>query len=129
MVSQICPSELPLNKANTSDTEAVFLDLYLSISYDIVSSKIYDIRGEFDFEIVNFPFLDDDVPRPTSYAFYNSQLIRFASASSHIADFNSRNKLLTQKLLKQGYRHHKLCITFSQFNSRYYDLIFKFQSR
>ena len=58
MVSQICPSELQLNKVNTSDTEAAFLDLHLSISNDIVSTKIYDKRDDFEFEIVNFPFLD-----------------------------------------------------------------------
>ena len=51
MVSQIYPSELQLNKANTSDTEAAFLDLHLSISNDIVSTKIYDKRGDFDFEL------------------------------------------------------------------------------
>ena len=58
IVSQIYPSELQLNKANTSDTEAAFLDLHLSISYDIVSTstKIYDKRDDFDFEIFNFPF-------------------------------------------------------------------------
>ena len=39
---KIYPSELQLNKANTSDTEATFLDLYLSISNGIVSTKIYD---------------------------------------------------------------------------------------
>ena len=61
MVSQIYPSELQLNKANTSDTEAAFLDLHLSISNDIVSTKIYDKRYDFDFEIVNFPFLDSDL--------------------------------------------------------------------
>ena len=60
--SQIYPSELQLNKANTSDTEASFLDLHLSISYDIVSTKIYDKRDDIDFEIANFPFLDVDVP-------------------------------------------------------------------
>ena len=37
-----------------------------------------------------------------------SQLIRFARASSHVTDFNNRNKFLTAKLLKQGYRYHKL---------------------
>ena len=42
MVSQIYPSELQLNKANASDTKAAFLDLHLSISNDIVSTKIYD---------------------------------------------------------------------------------------
>ena len=56
MVSQIYPSELQLNKANTSDTEATFLDLHLSISNYIVPTKIYNKRDDFDFEIVNFPF-------------------------------------------------------------------------
>ena len=101
MANQIYPSELQLNKANASDTEAAFLDLHLSISNDIVSTKIYDKRDDFDFEIVNFPFLDGDVPRSTSYGVYISQLIRFARASSYVADFNTRNKLLTQKLLNK----------------------------
>ena len=74
MVSQIYPSELRLNKANNSDTEVA--SLHLSISNDIVSTKIYDKRADFDFEIVNFPFLDDDVPHSTSYGVYISQLIR-----------------------------------------------------
>ena len=56
MVSKIYPSELQINKANTSDTEAEFFDWHLSISKDIVSTKIYDKRDDFDFEIVNFPF-------------------------------------------------------------------------
>ena len=111
----IYPSELQLNKANTSDTEAAFLDLHLSISNDIVFTKIYDKRNDFDFDIVNFPFLDGDVPRSTSYGVYISQLIRFARSSSYVADFNTRNKLLTEKLLKQGYRYHKLRKTFSKF--------------
>ena len=63
----------------------------------------------------------------SSYGVYISQLIRFARASSYVADFNTRNKLLTQKLLKQGYRYHKLRKTFSKFYRRYYDLISKFQ--
>ena len=62
MVSQIYPSELQLNKANTSDTEAAFLDLHLSISNDIGLTRIYDKRDDFDFEIVKFPFLDGHVP-------------------------------------------------------------------
>ena len=63
MVGQIYPTELQLNKANSSDTEAPFLDLNLSITNGIVSSKIHDKRDDFNFEIVNFPFLDGDVPR------------------------------------------------------------------
>ena len=102
--------------------------MHLSISYDIVSTKIYDKRDDdFDFDIVNFPFLDGDVPRSTYYGVYISQLIRFARASSYVADFNTRNKLLPQKLLKQGYRYHKLRKSFSKFYRRYYDLISKFK--
>ena len=127
MVSQNYPSELQLNKANTSDTEAAFLDLHLSIFNDIVSSKIYDKRDNFGFENVNFPFLDGDVPLSTSYGIYISQLIRFARAYSHITDVNTRNKLLTQKLPKQSYWYHKLRKTFSKFYRRYHDLISKFQ--
>ena len=112
MVSQIYPSELQLNKANTSDTEAAFLDLHLSISNDIVPTKMYDKRDDFDFEIVDFPFLDGDVPCSPSYGVYISQLIRFAKESSYVTDFNTRNKLLTQKLLKQGYRYHNFAKPF-----------------
>ena len=95
MVNRIYPPELQLNKANTSDTEAPFLDLHLSISNGFVSFNIYDKRNDFHFDIVNFPFLDGDVPRSTSYGVYISQLVRFARLSSHVADFNARNKSLT----------------------------------
>ena len=85
MVSKIYPSELQLNKANTSDTEATFLDLHLSISNDIVSTKIYEKRDDFDFEIVNFAFFDGDVPRSTFYGVYISQLISLMLLTSTLA--------------------------------------------
>ena len=62
MVDRIYPTELQLNRANSSDTEAPFLDLNLCISNGTVSTKIYDKRDNFDFNTVNFPFLDGDVP-------------------------------------------------------------------
>ena len=126
MVNQIYPPELQLNKTNTSDTEAPFLDLHQSISNGFVSSKIYDKRDDFDFDIVNFPFLGGDVPRRPSYRVYISQLIRFARVCSHVDDFNTRNKCLTAQLLKQGYRYHKLRKAFSKFYRRHYELISKF---
>ena len=70
-----------MNKAYTSDTEAPFPDLHLSISNGFVSSKIYDKRDKFDFDIVNFPFLDGDVPCRPSYI---SRLIRFDRVCSHV---------------------------------------------
>ena len=89
-----------------SDTEASFFDLHLFIS-DGFKIKIYDKRDDFDCDIVNFPFLDRDVPCSTSYGVYISQLIRFARVSSNVDDFNTRNKVLTEKLLNQGCRYHK----------------------
>ena len=124
MVIQIYPPELQLNKANTSDTETPFSDL--SISNGFVSSKIYDKRDDFDFDIVKFLFLDGDVPRRPSYGVYISQLIRFARVCSHVEDFNARNKCLTVKLLKQGNRYHKLKKAFSKLYRRHYELISKF---
>ena len=101
MVGQIYPTELQLNKVNSSDTEAPFLDLNLSITNFIVSSKIYDKWDDFNFEIVNFPFFDGDVPRFPSYGVYISQLIRFARVCSNVDDFNRRNLFLTAKLLNK----------------------------
>ena len=75
MVNQIYPSELQLNKANISDTEAPFLDLHLSVENGFVSSKLYDKRDDFGFDIVKFPFLDGDVPRRASYGVYISNLL------------------------------------------------------
>ena len=126
MVNRIYPSELQLNKANVSDTEASFLDLHLSISDGFVKAKIYDKRDDFDFDIVNFFFLDGDVPRSASYGVYISQLIRFARVSSHVDDFNNRNKVLTAKLLRQGYRYHKLRKAFSKFYRRHFDIVSKY---
>ena len=94
MVDCIYPTVLQFNRANSSDTEAPFLDLNLCISNGTVSTKIYNKRDDFDFDIVNFLFLDGGVPRRTSYGVYISQLIRCARASSNLNDFYYRNKAL-----------------------------------
>ena len=99
---------------------------YRLVTNGIVSSKIYDKRDDFNFEIVNFPFLDGDVPRSPSYDVYISQLIRFARVCSNVDDFNNRNLFLTAKLLKQGYRYHKIRKAFSKFYHRHPELITKY---
>ena len=109
MVGQIYPTELQLNKANSSDTETPFLDLNLSITNGIVSSKIYDKRDDFSFEIVNFPFLDGDVPRSPSYGVYISQLIRFARVCSNVDDFNNTS-LQCYSVLSDILVKNELCI-------------------
>ena len=152
MINQIYPHELQLNKANTSDTETPFLDSHLSISNGSVSSKSFDERVDFDFDIVNFPFfrlaMFNVVPL-MECIFLNLPLplgawdgiryfivalpepsinyfIIFARVCSHVEDLNARNKCLTAKLIKQGYRYHKLRKAFSKFYRRHYELISKF---
>ena len=67
------------------------MDIHLSISDSFVKTKDFDKRNDFDFDIVNFPFLDYDVPRLTSYGVQISQLIRFAGVVGHVDDFNTPN--------------------------------------
>ena len=127
MIPSIYPKELKLIKANISDDSAAFLDLDISINNGKISTKIYDKRDDFDFNIVNYPHLDGDVPRATSYGVYISQLIRFARACSSIDDFNNRNRIISEKLLKQGYRYNKLRKTFAKFYYRNILLISKYK--
>ena len=105
---------------NTTDTETPFFRLTSSFC-KWISYKTYAKRDDSDFDIVNFPCLDGDVPRRASYGVYISQLIRFARVCNHVVDFNARNKCSTAKLLQQGYRYHKLRNTFSKFYRRHYD--------
>ena len=104
------------------------MGLTLSITNGIVSSIIYDKPDDVNFEIVNFPFLHRDVPRSPSYGVYISQLIRFARVCSNVDDFNTRNLFLTAKLLKQGYRYHKIRKEFSKFYHRHSELIVNLSS-
>ena len=83
MVSQIYPTEIKLNKANSFDTEVPFYDLNLSITNGIVPSKFYDKRDDFNFEIVTFPFLQ---------CIYIAAYSLCESMSYNVSDFNNRNR-------------------------------------
>ncbi|KAK3105726.1 hypothetical protein FSP39_004293 [Pinctada imbricata] len=78
----IYPQELTLNKANFTDTETPFLDLNIKIVNGEIHTSVYDKRDDFGFNIVNFPWLDADVPRLPSYGIYISQLIRLRNKAS-----------------------------------------------
>ena len=114
LVNHIYSSEPQVRKAYVSDTEASFSDLRLFISNDFVNTKIFYKRDDF---------LDGDVPLSTSYGVYISQLIRYTRVSSHVDDFNTHNTVLTTKLLRQGYRYHKLRKTFSKLYRRHFDFV------
>ena len=57
---------------------------------------------------------------------YGFSLVRFARVWSNVDDFNNRNLSLTAKLLKQGYRYHKIRKAFSKFYHRHSELIVKY---
>ena len=124
----IYPKELTLNKANTDNKHCPFLDLDIRLCDGNLHTKIYDKRDDFSFPIVNYPFLDGDVPMAPSYGVYISQLVRFARVCNNVSDFNERNLFITEKLLHQGFRYHKLVKTFTKFYYRYRDLISKFKT-
>ena len=125
-IPDIYPTELQLNKANTPDKEASFLDLNIKVICSDVHTSVYDNRDDFGFPIVNFPWLSGDVPRLSSYCVYISKLIRFAMCCTSVSDFNSKNLQLTSKLLTHGYRYHKLRKTNGKFFRSCSELLSKF---
>ena len=96
-----------INQMISSECETVWTK-----SSSSLLAKVISRRQE---SILIFLFWDGDGPRSTSYGVNISQLTRFARASSHVADLNTLNKMLTQKLLKEGYQYQQFCKTFSKF--------------
>ena len=88
-----------------------------------LNTKIYDKRDDFNFPIVNLPFLCSNIPAAPAYGVYVSQLIRYSRASSKYVDFVARGILLSQKLLIQGYESIKLRSSLKTFYGRRHELI------
>ena len=76
---------------------------------------LYDKRDDFDFAIVNLTFMRSNIPESPAYGVYISQLIRYSRACSDYQDFLIRGRLLTSKLLKQGYQSYKVRNAFKKF--------------
>ena len=108
-------AELQLNKAKYKSYwqwhsyQSLRQTLWLRISY-----------------IVHFPWLSGDVPRLPSYGIYISQLVRFARCCTSVLDFHSKNLQITSKMMRQGYRYHKLRKTFGKFFRSHPELLSKF---
>ena len=115
-------------KIQTDDQyHSSFLDLLLEIDKDSrLRVKIYDKRDDFNFDIVNFPFLCGNIPQSPSYGVYISQLIRYARASTLYDDFLSRSRL-TSKLMGQGYERFKLISAFKKFYGRHKILVDRYK--
>ena len=106
-VKDIYPSQLNVEKTNQSDN----LESYLNFTIEKdgkLSAKLFDKRDDFDFHLVNFPFLSSNVPSGPSYGAYISQLIRYARCYSYYDDFRHCHKMLVERLVSQGYRYECL---------------------
>ena len=113
LLTSIYPAELRFNKANTSDKETSFLDLNIKVFGSDIHTSVYNIRDDFGFPIVNFPWLSAEVPRLSSHGTYIYIYIyfavgKFARCCTSVLDFDTKNLKITSKLLTHGYRYHKL---------------------
>ena len=86
-------------------------------------TTLFDKRDDFNFAIVNFPFLCSNIPLSPAYGVYISQLIRYARACFEYEDFSKRGRLLTNKLMLQGYNESRLKSSYRKFYGRYNDLV------
>ena len=127
-VYDIYPVELEIKETTDDQYHSSFLDLLLEIDKDRrLRVKIYDKRDDFNFDIVNFPFLCGNIPQSPSNGVYISQLIRYARASTLYDDFLSRSCRLTSKLLRQGYERFKLISAFKKFYGRHKILVDRYK--
>ena len=80
-VDRIYRIELEINDATDTDISASYLDLHLGIdSEERLRTKLYDKREDFNFSILNFPFICSNIPAAPVYGVYISQLMRYSRA-------------------------------------------------
>jgi hypothetical protein len=123
-VHLIYPDEIEIKETAESDKSASYLYILFNIdSNRRLTTLLYDKRDDFDFAIDNFPFLCSNIPLSPAYGVYIPQLIRYARACFANEDFSKQDKLLTKKLLLQGYNESRLKSSFRKFYRRNNDLV------
>jgi hypothetical protein len=120
----IYPPELEVKETTDIASSASSLDIYLEFDDSgQLSTKIYDKRDDFNFQIINFPNMCSNIPSSPAYGVYISQLIRYARVSSNYSDFMKRHLHLRNRLLDQGYTNIRLIRSLKKFIFRYQDLV------
>ena len=119
----IYPRELEIKETTETAASSSYLNCYIYIDNGKLTTRLYDKRDNFNFPIVNFPFLSSNIPSAPAYGVYVSQLIRYARACSNYQDFMELGKVFTRKLLSQGYQKTKLVATLKKFCGRHHDLV------
>ena len=128
-VQVIYPKELEIKDTTDKLSFSSYLDLRLEIdNRGRLSTKLYDKRDDFTFPIVNFPFLCGNIPAAPAYGVYISQLIRYSRACDVYHDFLSRDRLLTNKLLTQGFVATRLKSSLLKFFGRHHELVNRYKT-
>ena len=126
---EIYGNTIQLNKENHGQLTADVLDLTVIIDPDsrLATIKLFDKRRAFKFSIVNFPDLTANISTKMSYGVIISQLLRYANACSHFADFKSNCMLLFNVLLSQGFEALKIKMRLKTFINNYKTCILKYK--
>jgi hypothetical protein len=120
----IYPDELEIKDTTESDRYSSYLNILLDIdSNGRLTTSLNDKRDDFDFAIVNFPFLCSIIPLSPAYVVYVSQLIQYTKACFAYEDFSKRGRLLTNKLMLQGYNESRFKSSFCKFYGHYNHLV------
>ena len=115
---------LEIKDTTDTDTSASYLDLQLEIdSEGRLRTKLYVKRDDFNFPVVNFPFVCSNIPAAPAYGVYMSQMIRYSRACGSYRDFLDRGLLLTRKLLNQEFLLVKLKSSLRKLDGRHHDLV------
>ncbi len=126
VLSDIYPPEMVINKTNISVRKTTFLDLTISIYRGKFYIKLYDKRNDYNFEVINYPFLDGNIPKGQSYGIFISQLVRLARINSSFNGFLSDCKNLVRKLERQSFNIAALRKRFEIFVDKYFNIWGKF---
>ena len=123
-INTIYPKELELKETTEGESGCSYLDLFLfKDSNCSLKSRLYDKRDDFSFTVVNYPYIDSNVPKAPCYRVYISRIVCFARACSDYHDFVSRHNILVKKLLSQGYEIHMLRKSFKKFMENHENLV------
>ena len=119
VIKEIYPSELVLKNTNISARKSNYLDLTISIVNGKFKYKLFDKRQDFPFNVINYPFINGNVPRVPTYGVYLSQVIRFCYLFSESKELQNGFKLLNKKFLDQGFVMKTLKTKFKLFLTKY----------
>ena len=126
-IVNIYPPELTLKRTTESDTTLSYLDVSISICQGKFITEVFDKRDNFNFNIVNYPYMCSNIPTKPTYGVYISLLIRISRICDKFDSFVKRHRLLTDRLIKQGFWYSKLCSSFIKFARRHSAEICKYR--